>query len=37
MDGGVAREDDTGLDAAVLLPGIERALPLAEVYEGVEF
>jgi Uma2 family endonuclease len=36
-DGGFAREDYTGLEAVVLLPEIESALPLAEVYEGVEF
>ena len=36
-DGGFAREDYAGLDAWVPLPEIESALPLAELYEGVEF
>jgi Uma2 family endonuclease len=36
-DGGFVREDYTGLDAVVLLPEIDIVLPLAEVYEGVEF
>lgn len=36
-DGGFAREDYAGLDAAVPLPEIECSLPLAEVYEGVAF
>lgn len=36
-DGGFVREDYTGLDAVVLLPEIESSLPLAEVYEGVDF
>lgn len=36
-DGGFAREDYAGLDAVIPLPEIESALPLAEVYEGVEF
>lgn len=34
---GFAREEHTGLDAVVPLPEIESALPLAEVYEGIEF
>ena len=36
-DGGFVREDYTGLDAVVLLPEIDSVLPLADVYEGVEF
>ncbi len=36
-DGGFFREDYAGLDAVVLLPEIDSVLPLAEVYEGVEF
>jgi len=36
-DGGFEREDHAGLDAVLGLPEIETALPLAEVYEGVEF
>ena len=36
-DGGFVREDYAGLDAVVPLPEIESELPLAEIYEGVEF
>jgi Uma2 family endonuclease len=36
-DGGFVREDYTGLDAVVSLPEIDSVLPLAEVYEAVEF
>jgi Uma2 family endonuclease len=36
-DGGFVREDHTGLDMVVSLPEIDSFLPLAEVYEGVEF
>lgn len=36
-DGGFLREDYAGLDAVVPLPEIESELPLAEVFEGVEF
>jgi Uma2 family endonuclease len=34
---GFVREVYTGLDAVIPLPEIETELPLAEVYEGVEF
>lgn len=36
-DGGFVREDHIGLEAVVLLPEIDSVLPLAEVYEGLEF
>jgi Uma2 family endonuclease len=35
-DGGFVREDHAGINAVVPLPEIDSALPLAEVYEGVE-
>lgn len=34
---GFVREVYEGLEAVILLPEIETALPLAEIYEGVEF
>lgn len=37
MDGGFVREDCAGLDAVLLLPEIDSSLPLAELYEGIEF
>lgn len=37
MDGGFVREDYAGLDAVLLLPEIDSSLPLAELYEGIEF
>lgn len=36
-DGGFGREDYSGLDAVIPLPEIEIDLPLAEIYDGVEF
>lgn len=35
--GGFVREDYAGLDAVIPLPEVEIDLPLAEVYEGIEF
>ena len=34
---GFVREVYVGLDAVISLPGIETDLPLAEIYDGVEF
>lgn len=35
--GGFVREDYAGLDAVIPLPEVDISLPLAEVYEGLEF
>lgn len=35
--GGFVREEYAGLDAVIPLPEVEITLPLAEVYEGLEF
>jgi Uma2 family endonuclease len=35
--GGFLREEYSGLDAIIPLPEIEASLPLADVYEGIEF
>jgi Uma2 family endonuclease len=36
-DRGFVREAYTGMEAAIPLPEIETALPLSEIYDGVEF
>jgi Uma2 family endonuclease len=36
-DSGFARESYVGLDAVIPLPEIDCELPLADLYEGVEF